>query len=319
MTELQDREQGGGQKRVRCLAIANQKGGVGKTTTAINLATALAAEVGSVLLVDMDPQANATTGLGLDPGAPSIYEVLLGLAPVGERIRESGVPGLWVLPASADLAAAELELGEMERRAHRLSDVLAPLMEMGDGNESEGWRYILIDCPPGLGLLTLNALVAADAVVAPMQAEYFALEGLSRLMRTVDSVRERFNPQLYIDGILLTMVDRRNRLSEQVIEEIRLHFPDLLYPVDIPRNVRLAEAPSYGLPALMYDIHSSGARAYIRLTRHLLDRLDPTRNPTRNSASNSASNSSNSAHDSDKQQQEQQQEKQQERESDNGS
>ncbi len=253
-------------RRTRVLAIANQKGGVGKTTTAINLATALAAIERRVLLFDLDPQGNASTGLGIKHAARAVssYEVLLGSATVGQATTMSDVPGLDVVPSSADLTAAELELIDLPQRSHRLRMAL---------NQCSGkYHYVLIDCPPALGLLTLNALVAATSVLVPLQCEFFALEGLSRLMRTVERVRANFNPELDIDGVVLTMFDKRNNLSEQVAADVRGFLGAKVYDTVIPRNVRVSEAPSFGKPALLYDHRCAGSDAYIRLARELLNR-----------------------------------------------
>lgn len=254
----------------RVFAIANQKGGVGKTTTAINLATALAAVGEKVLLIDLDPQGNASTGLGVGrvERSPGSYEFLLGLSPLEDSIRATQIPALSVMPADQSLAGAEIELIDMERREHRLADAL-----MARGNEARGrWDTILIDCPPSLGLVTLNALVAVDAVLVPLQAEFLALEGIGAIHNTVERVRKYLNLRLHIAGIILTMVDRRMTLSQQVVADVRGHFGELVFGTTIPRNVRIAEAPSHGLPVLIYDNACAGSQAYILLASEFIRR-----------------------------------------------
>ncbi len=250
----------------RILAIANQKGGVGKTTTSVNLAASLAQKGRKVLVVDMDPQANATSGLGMPRGTvqEGIYEALTLERPVRELTQLTEVPNLWLVPATRELAGAEIELVAIEEREQRLKRALAPVIDRYD--------YVVLDCPPSLGLLTLNALVAASAVVIPMQCEYYALEGLSRLLETIEHVRMDMNPNLELDGIVLTMVDARMNLTQQVADEVRNHFPDKVYTTSIPRNVRLSEAPSHGKPICLYDHRSSGSQSYLALAQELLHR-----------------------------------------------
>jgi chromosome partitioning protein len=252
--------------RGRVFAVANQKGGVGKTTTAINLGTALAAVGKQVLIVDLDPQGNASTGLGVPPQARrrTSYEVLLGDCPLDAAMLPTEVPGLALVPATVDLSGLEVELATDPRRVHRLRDALKSFRQPCD--------YILIDCPPSLGLLTVNALVAAHAVLVPLQCEFFALEGLGLLLRTVERVRRNHNPMLEIQGVVLTMFDRRNNLSEQVAQDVRAFLGDRVYRTVIPRNVRISEAPSHGKPVLLYDVRSPGARAYAELAGELLRR-----------------------------------------------
>ena len=250
----------------RIVAIVNQKGGVGKTTTAVNLATALAAVGQQVLLVDLDPQGNASTGLGIAHSrrGTGIYEVILGSATIGQATLPSDIPGLAIVPSTVDLSGAELDLVEMERRAHRLKEALS--------GAADGYDYVLIDCPPSLGLLTLNAMVAADALLVPLQCEFYALEGLSHLLRTVERVRTTLNPGLEIQGVVLTMYDRRNNLSNQVMADVRSNLGDKVYSTVIPRNVRVSEAPSFGKPALVYDLGCAGSQAYLALAREVIRR-----------------------------------------------
>lgn len=252
------------------IAIANQKGGVGKTTTAINIATALAATGWKVLLIDLDPQGNASTGIGVSAADRkySSYDLVIEQASIATCAMSTRIPGLYVIPATVDLSGAEVELVSMEDRTGKLRAALA-----NDG----GYEICLIDCPPSLGLLTLNALTAADTLLVPLQCEFFALEGLSQLLQTVERVQERFNPDLGILGIVLTMYDRRNRLTDQVAEDVRSCLNDLVFEAVIPRNVRLSEAPSHGLPALIYDHACSGSQAYIKLARELIGRLPKQR------------------------------------------
>jgi len=253
----------------RVLAVANQKGGVGKTTTAINLGTALAAIGEHVLIVDIDPQGNASTGVGVPKAARAItmYDVIVGEAPLAEAIVKTPVPGLELAPADADLSGVEIELATAQRRSYRLRDALRGLESL-----DRPFTYVLVDCPPSLNLLTLNAMAAADAVLTPLQCEFFALEGLSQLMRTIELVRGSLNPSLEIQGVVLTMYDRRNSLSEQVAQDVRAYLGDKVYDTVIPRNVRVSEAPSFGKPVLIYDLKCAGSQAYIRLARELVGR-----------------------------------------------
>jgi chromosome partitioning protein len=250
------------------IAVANQKGGVGKTTTAINVATALAATGSRVLLMDLDPQGNASTGLGIGHAARtrSSYDLLLGDCTIAEAIVQTRIPRLEVVPAVADLSGAEIELVAFDDRTHRLSAVL-------DGADQGRWDIILFDCPPSLSLLTLNAMVAADSLLVPLQCEFFALEGLSQLLQTVERIRARFNPRLSILGVALTMYDRRNRLTDQVADDVRACLGKAVFDTVIPRNVRLSEAPSHGLPALIYDHRCAGSEAYMALASELIGRL----------------------------------------------
>lgn len=248
------------------IAVANQKGGVGKTTTAINLSASLAAAEKNTLLVDCDPQGNATTGVGIDRNAltKGLYELLFESASEKEILQETFLPGLSVIGASTSLIGAEVKMAEVENRQFLLRDQLSSLREKYD--------YVLLDCPPSLGFLTVNALVAADAILVPLQCEYYALEGLSQLLKTVKAVKKGLNPSLRLAGILLTMYDRRNNLSQQVAEEVRAHFKRGVFKTIIPRNVRLSEAPSHGKPILLYDIRSKGAQSYLALAKELIGR-----------------------------------------------
>mgnify|MGYP001271654726 FL=1 len=269
--------------RPRILVLANQKGGVGKTTTAINLGTALAAVGERVLIVDLDPQGNASTGLGIGRAERKVsaYDVLIGSALIEDAVVPTKVPGLDIVPSTMDLLGAELELASVPRRSHRLRDALARMPRHGkarDASEKEAamtarpYTYLLIDCPPSLNLLTINAMTAADAVLVPLQCEFFALEGLSQLLRTVERVKTSLNPRLEIQGIVLTMYDQRNKLSDQVASDVRQHLGDKVYRTVIPRNVRISEAPSYGKPALVYDHRCAGSKAYMKLASELIQR-----------------------------------------------
>ncbi len=259
---------GNSAQSMRVLAVSNQKGGVGKTTTAINLGTALAAIGQKVLIVDMDPQGNASTGLGVTREArrATVYDVIVDGHALEEAAVGTAVPGLTLVPADADMSGVEIELAQADRRSFRLRDALTA----ASGRAS--YDYVLIDCPPSLNLLTLNALAASDAVLVPLQCEFFALEGLTQLMKTIDMVRQTLNPALDIQGLVLTMYDRRNSLSGQVASDVRSHFGDKVYEAVIPRNVRVSEAPSFGKPALIYDLNCAGSQAYLKLAREVVAR-----------------------------------------------
>lgn len=250
----------------RVIALANQKGGVGKTTTAVNLSASLAAQGKRVLLIDMDPQGNAGSGLGIFPGPDerTVYDVLIEAASLADVTRETQVPGLFLAPSNTQLIGAEIELVGALARETRLKRALAPILDE--------YSVILLDCPPSLGLLTVNALTGADGVLIPLQCEYYALEGLSHLLKTIELVRGSLNERLALDGILLTMYDARNNLSHQVVDEVRQHFPGQVCETVIPRNVRLSEAPSHGKPVLLYDVASRGAQAYMVLAEELTAR-----------------------------------------------
>jgi chromosome partitioning protein len=259
-------------KRPRVLAIANQKGGVGKTTTAINLGTALAAIGEQVLIVDLDPQGNASTGLGIERSRrrTSTYDVLSGGAALRDAVLETAVPRLHIAPSTLDLSGLELEIGQTRDRAVRLRNAIAPVNAARPGRTD--YSYVLIDCPPSLNLLTVNAMAAADAILVPLQCEFFALEGLSQLLRTVEQVKATLNPDLSIHGIVLTMYDSRNKLSGQVVADVREFMGSKVYDTMIPRNVRVSEAPSYGKPVLIYDIKCVGSEAYLRLATEIIQR-----------------------------------------------
>ncbi|MBD1147765.1 ParA family protein [Pelagibacterales bacterium SAG-MED31] len=249
----------------KIISIANQKGGVGKTTTTINLATSLSAVNKKVLIVDADPQGNASTGIGItyDDRTPSLYELIVKRDFDKKAIKKTIVPNLSIIPANTSLAAAEVELTNINKREFVLSDILVQALN---------FDYILIDCPPALGFLTINSLVASSSVIVPLQSEFFALEGISSLMKTVQLIKEGFNPKLNVEGILLTMVDKRNTLSSLVEKDVREHFGEIVYKTTIPRNVKISEAPSHGKPAIIYDVNCSGSMAYIGLAREIINK-----------------------------------------------
>jgi chromosome partitioning protein len=257
--------------RPRILAIANQKGGVGKTTTAINLGTALAAIGEHVLIVDLDPQGNASTGLGIDRRArrTSTYDVLTGAAPMRDAVLPTAVPQLSIAASTMDLSGLELEIGQQRDRAFRLRNALHAL---NAGEHAQNFSYVLVDCPPSLNLLTINAMAAADSILVPLQCEFFALEGLSQLLKTVEQVKTSLNPKLSIHGVVLTMFDSRNNLSNQVVADVREFMGPKVYDTIIPRNVRISEAPSHGKPVLVYDLKCVGSEAYLRLATEIIQR-----------------------------------------------
>jgi chromosome partitioning protein len=257
----------------RILALANQKGGVGKTTTAINLGTALAAIGERVLIVDLDPQGNASTGLGIDRRnrSCSTYDVLIGEAPLRDAVVATAVPRLHIAASTMDLSGLELELGSARDRAFRLRDAIEALNTHAV-QDTDDYTYVLIDCPPSLNLLTVNAMAASDAILVPLQCEFFALEGLSQLLQTVEQVRSTLNPNLSIHGIVLTMFDSRNNLSNQVVADVRQFMGSKVYNTMIPRNVRISEAPSYGKPVLVYDLKCVGSEAYLKLATEVIQR-----------------------------------------------
>jgi chromosome partitioning protein len=256
----------------RILSLANQKGGVGKTTTAINLGTALAAIGERVLVVDLDPQGNASTGLGIDRRSRNVstYDVLIGEAPLRDAVVATAVPRLHIAASTMDLSGLELELGSTRDRAYRLRDAIAALNT--NASDETDYTYVLIDCPPSLNLLTVNAMAASDAILVPLQCEFFALEGLSQLLQTVEQVRSTLNPNLSIHGIVLTMFDSRNNLSNQVVADVRQFMGSKVYNTMIPRNVRISEAPSYGKPVLVYDLKCVGSDAYLKLATEVIQR-----------------------------------------------
>jgi len=257
--------------RPRVLGIANQKGGVGKTTTAINLGTALAAIGEHVLIVDLDPQGNASTGLGIERKSrrTSTYDVLTGAAPMRDAVLQTAVPQLFIAPSTLDLSGLELEIGQQRDRAFRLRNALR---QLNTGTRHYDFTYVLVDCPPSLNLLTVNAMAAADSILVPLQCEFFALEGLSQLLKTVEQVKTTLNPTLSIHGIVLTMYDSRNNLSNQVVADVRQFMGNKVYETIIPRNVRISEAPSYGKPVLVYDLKCVGSEAYLRLATEIIQR-----------------------------------------------
>ncbi len=258
----------------RVLAIANQKGGVGKTTTAINLGTALAAIGEHVLIVDLDPQGNASTGLGIERKArrTSTYDVLTGAAPMRDAVIQTAVPQLYIAPSTMDLSGLELEIGQQRDRAFRLRTALNNINNINNGTPAFHFTYVLVDCPPSLNLITVNAMAAADSILVPLQCEFFALEGLSQLLKTVEQVKTTLNPKLSIHGIVLTMFDSRNNLSNQVVADVRQFMGRKVYDTVIPRNVRISEAPSYGKPVLVYDLKCVGSEAYLRLATEIIQR-----------------------------------------------
>ena len=257
----------------RVIVLANQKGGVGKTTTTINLGTALAAVGESVLIVDLDPQGNASTGLGIERRARKIstYDVLTGEHELREAVLPTAVPRLFVAPSTLDLLGVELEISSHRDRTFKLRDSIRRLIEARKDGETH-FTYVLVDCPPSLNLLTINALAAADSVLVPLQCEFFALEGLSQLLSTVDQVKKTLNPELSIHGVVLTMFDPRNNLAAQVVDDVRQFMGDKVYETVIPRNVRVSEAPSYGKPVLLYDLKCTGSQAYIKLASEVIQR-----------------------------------------------
>jgi chromosome partitioning protein len=258
-------------KRPRVLALANQKGGVGKTTTAINLGTALAAINERVLIVDLDPQGNASTGLGIERKSRkrSTYDVLVGEAKLADVVLETSVPRLHIAPSTMDLSGLELEIATAQDRNYRLRNAV---LSLAGSDSAEGFGYVLVDCPPSLNLLTINAMAAADSILVPLQCEFFALEGLSQLLKTVEQVKANLNPKLSIHGIVLTMYDSRNNLSDQVVADVKQFMGDKVYQTIIPRNVRVSEAPSYGKPVLLYDFKCTGSQAYLRLASEVVRR-----------------------------------------------